>query len=226
MKFIIECDGVVSDIAPAWYAAHEQAAETVGWSRLDQATFWRLTRTKGREAPILPGAKPIKTKEYYATFDRLTETDENVALASAFDGMSETWRKLTRRGEIVFVTLGSNHAARSRTLESYNLERDLGEVNALSRDPRRRPGELAALAGSAAGAGRVLVVGATDALIRAAGQADLVTAGVASGACGIPRLTQAGADVVYRELGELAESLVSGAQDLQRAGLLPAPPGQ
>ncbi len=225
MKFVIEFDGALADVAPAWYAAHEEAAAKVGWSRLDQPTFWRLTRTKGREAPILPGAKPIKAKEYYTCFDRLAESDDTLARVAVAPETDETLRKLTRHGELVAVTLGSNLAARRAALGRDAAARFVSELHTLSGDPRRRPGELAALAGGAGSAGRVLVVASSDALIRAAGQAELVTAGVASGPCSIPRLKQAGADVVYRELAELADSFACGAQDLQRAGLLPSPPG-
>ena len=64
MKIILEFDGPVFDPAPVYYAAHQAASGDVGWSRLDQATFWRLLRTKGRQADFLPGAKPVKIAEY------------------------------------------------------------------------------------------------------------------------------------------------------------------
>ena len=64
---------------------------------------------------------------------------------------------------------------------------------------------------------------ANDALIRAAGEADLFALGMTCGASGARRLFQAGAALVYRDLDQLVESLQTGAADMIEAGLLPAP---
>ena len=66
MHLILEIDGPVLDVAPVWHRLHLEVVAAVGWSALDQATFWRLTRKHGREADLLRGAKPIKLKEYYS----------------------------------------------------------------------------------------------------------------------------------------------------------------
>ena len=78
MKLIIEIEGALLDVVPTHYEAHRRVAAEVGWARLDRATFWRLTRTKGREANLLPGARPVKLKEYYARFEECVESDELV----------------------------------------------------------------------------------------------------------------------------------------------------
>jgi phosphoglycolate phosphatase-like HAD superfamily hydrolase len=88
----------------------------------------------------------------------------------------------------------------------------------LDPDPRRRPAELKILAKASP---RTIVVSASDALVRSAGSAELITVGISSGNCTGPRLHQAGASVVYKELAELVESLQTGARDLVQAGLLP-----
>lgn len=221
VKFILEFDGVAADPAGAWYRAHHVAAGEVGWSRLAAAEFWRLTRTKGGGASVLPGAKPAKVKAYQDRFAELLEVDETIELMQWRDGMQETLRQFGRFGTCLSVTLGSNVKARERILTRQPSAGALGELVGLDADPRRRPGQIATLAGGAGAKGRVLVVAATDALIRAAGQAGLVTAGVATGSCSIPRLRLAGADVVYRECSELVAALRSGAAELLRAGLLP-----
>lgn len=85
-------------------------------------------------------------------------------------------------------------------------------------DPRRRPAELRVLA---AGERRVVVAAASDALIRAAREAGFFALGISNGPCSTARLQQAGADVVYKSLEELADSIETGGADLIRAGLPP-----
>ena len=79
MKLILEIDGPVLDVAPVWYRVHCEVAGAVGWAKLDQPTFWRLTRKQGREADLLRGARPVKLKEYYRRFDERLEADEVLA---------------------------------------------------------------------------------------------------------------------------------------------------
>jgi phosphoglycolate phosphatase-like HAD superfamily hydrolase len=218
VRFIIEFDGVVFDVAEAWYATHAAATQAVGWSRLDQATLWRLIRTKGREADVLSGAKPVKFNEYWAKFDEQLETDDVLAKSVPQEGIGETLSTLARHGSMMLLTLGGNQIARRELLERNGLVRFFSQLVRLNADPRRRPAELRALT---AGDPRTIVVAASDALIRSAGSAELISVGVSSGACNATRLHQAGAGLVYKDLSELADSLVAGGYDLVRAGLLP-----
>lgn len=219
MRFIIEFDGPVCDTSAAHYAAHQAAAKDVGWSRLDQATFWRLTRTKGREADLLPGAREGKLTEYHAKFAELVESSELLEKASPEEAAAQHLRFLKGQGACVLVTIGRNLAARSAILERAGLRSFFADAQSLSDDPRRRPAELKALA---SGDRRTIVVAATDALIRSAGQAEIFTVGVPLGSCTEKRLHQAGAAIVYGDLGDLVASVQAGAADLVKAGLLPA----
>lgn len=218
MRFILEYDGAVMDLAGARFEAHRRAAAEVGWSALDRTTFSRLTRTKGRQAVLLPGAKPAKLDAYYAAFDRHLESGDVQAMAELFEDFEESLRRLRRLGSLVLVTLGSNLVARRQRLESAGLVDSFQDIRALDPDARRRPVELQALTD---GDRHVVVVAATDALGRTAGAAELVVVGVASGSCSMPRLRQAGADLAYRDLYELADEIAGGGGNLVRAGVLP-----
>lgn len=218
MRLIIEFDGVLTDLRAVYYAAHRAAAEALGWSKLDEATFWQTTRSKGRQGVYLRGARPGLSEKYHPTFDaRLERDDAIVALTMAKD-TSATVHLLKQHGTCVGVTLGSNVAARRAWLERQELVAAFEEFHGLNADSRRRPAELIALA---AGDRRTIVVAAGDTLLRAAAQTDLLKVAVSTGACSLRRLHQAGADVIYADLAELAESLDSGASDLIHAGLLP-----
>jgi beta-phosphoglucomutase-like phosphatase (HAD superfamily) len=220
MRFIVEFDGPICDVSKVHHLAHQAAAKEVGWSRLDQATFWRLTRTKGREADLLPGARDGKLNEYHAKFAEHVEADELVAAAVPLEDIARQLRALAGKGPCVLVTLGRNLPARVDLLKKAGLAPFFVDFQSLSADPRRRPSELRVLA---ANERRTIVVASTDALIRSAGQSDLFTVGIPLGVCAAKRLHQAGASVVHDDLDELLATFRDGAADIIRAGLSPAP---
>jgi len=223
MKFIIEFDGIVADTAPPWYEAHRRAAADVGWSKLDQPTFWRLTRTQGMDANILPGAKPIKLKKYYERFHELIETDELVALARVDADIHEPLRRLRHKGDCVFVNAAPNVEARKRWLGEASVSEPPIALDVLSPDPSEQIQELRNLAGPDK---RAVVVAATDTVVRAGRSAEILAIAISSGSCSKKRLHQAGADLVYTNLADLAESVAAGGKDLTEAGLLPEPASQ
>jgi phosphoglycolate phosphatase-like HAD superfamily hydrolase len=218
VRIIIEFDGPVFDPAPLCYAAHQAAATDVGWSRLDQATFRRLMRTKGKQADFLPGAKPAKIAEYDRRFAEHVESDALLAAYGPQPEVRETLAQLARVASCSLMTAWSNLDGRRVALEKHGLAGFAERLEAVESDPRRRPAQLRRLG---EGDPRTLVAAATDSLIRSAVEAELFTVGIASGGCSVARLHQAGANVVYKELHELATSLRSGAADLIGAGLLP-----
>lgn len=219
MMILIEFDGVLADVRAVYYAAHCRAARESGWSWLDEPTFWRLTRTKGRPSDFLPGARAGLVESYHARFESQVEATEDIAQFDSRPGCANALRKLSRHGTCASVTVGCNVDARRAVLESGKMGDVVDRLDGLHEDPRRRPGELTILA---TGQPRTMVVAASDALIRAAGQAGLFCVGVSCGYCSARRLHQGGADVVYKNLEELVGSLEHGAPDLVRAGLLPS----
>lgn len=217
MQLLVELEGPIFDVKAAYYRAHRDSAEAVGWSRLDSSTFWRKTRKEGREANMLPGSKPLKLEEYYGRFQERIEQDEIIGDYEIWEESVETIRTLGRHATVRLFTLGSNLEARKRLLEQSGIVPAFPLVG-LDADPRRRPAELKALAASDA---RTLVIASGDVSIRVSSSAGVVCAGLSCGSCMADRLHRAGADVVYRELPDVLTSLESGAEDLIRAGLLP-----
>lgn len=219
MRFIIELDGPIFDIAGAYYAAFSLAVADVGWSKMDQVTYWRLTRTKGREADLLPAARELKVKQFYERFAVHVESDEIVNQFALQENVSSVLRSLAAHGPIIGVTLATNLTCRQLLLEQSKVAGLFRDVVPINADPRRRGAELTALAD---GDKRSLVAASSDELVRAADSAELFCVGLTCGACSKPRLNRAGPALVYRALGEIAASLGSGAVDLVEAGLLPA----
>ena len=219
MRLIVEFEGIVVDLRSVWYEVYRDAAEAVGWSRVDEATFWRLTRKDGSNAAVLPTARPVKYKEYTAQFDERIERTETIERYAVRDKVPEVMRRIRRHGAVSLVTFGTNVLARRAVVAGRNLDGRVEPCESLNADPRRRPAELRALCG---GDRRTIVVATTDSLLRAAGSAELFSVGMARGACSVRRLHQAGADVVLDDLADLADSLDNGATALIQAGLLPA----
>ena len=220
MIFIIEFDGPIIDIQPVYCRLHREIAEEVGWSWLDERTFWRLTRTKGRVANVLPEARPSKLKEYHVRFNERLESDFWIERYRPQAGIDEVLGNLVQRGTCCLITLGVNLAARRRVLERAGLTRYFTRSQTLNSDPRRRTIELQTLASTEQ---RTVVVASTDSVIRAADRGGLFTAGIASGPCTSTRLHQAGVRVVYPDIQGFMDSLSSGASDMIRAGLMPPP---
>lgn len=220
MHFLIEFEGPIVDIAPVYHGVHREVAAEVGWSSLDQSTYWRTIRTQGLIADVLPGAKPAKLSAYLSRFASRVEQDDVVEQCLPQQDVDAALAAIKRHGSGNVITLGSNIDARQRVLEQHGLASYFPGTPSLNADPRRRPGELRALAGDDR---RTVVAAANDALIRAAGEADLFAVGMTCGVSGARRLFQAGAALVYRDLDQLVESLKTGAVDMIEAGLLPAP---
>jgi phosphoglycolate phosphatase-like HAD superfamily hydrolase len=220
MRFIIEFEGVLVEMADAWYEAFFRAVRDVGWSKLERDTFWRLMRAKGFDGNYLPGARPIKNKAFGRRFMEHIESDDVVSLYRSRSEMVGVLRLLRTHGTCSVITCGISIEKREEVLERAGLRPYLEQSKALNTDPRKRPGELKALS---QGDERTIAVASSDAVIRVAREAELFAAGVSSGACNEVRLQRAGADIVYPNLGELADSLARGATDLIRAGLLPPP---
>lgn len=218
MRFIVEFEGAVVDVRSVHYGLYRDVAAEIGWSRVDEATYWRLVRTKGSEADVLPGARPAKRAAYGTRFAERVEEAKAIAQCRAHDRIDRVIADLARHGSFDMVTLGANLSARRDWIAGTAWASLVGRMEKLSDDPRRRGAELSALS---EGDPRTLVIAADESIIRAAGSAELFSVGVASGSCTPARLHQAGADIVLTGLAELADSLASGAQDLIRAGLLP-----
>ncbi|UCF34276.1 MAG: HAD family hydrolase [Phycisphaerales bacterium] len=220
MRFIIEFEGVLVEVADAWYEAFSRAVRDVGWSKLEKNTFWRLMRAKGLEGNYLPGARPIKNKTFSRRFMEHIESDDVVSLYQPRPEIVGVLRSLRTHGPCSVITRGISIEKRDEVLERAGLRPYFEQAEAINTDPRKQPGELKALS---QGDERTVAAASSDAVIRAAREAELFAAGVSSGACNEVRLQRAGADIVYRKLGELADSLARGATDLIRAGLLPPP---
>lgn len=218
MKLIIEADGPVLDVQPAYWRAYGAALGELGLPKTDPGVYWRLVRSGAAPGQFMAGAKPRHLPEYARRFGELIESDEVVAECRSREDVGEALRRLSAHAECTLITVGRNRTARQEALTRFDLAIHFMRMQGLYSEPSRRPEQMRELAG---GDERVVVVAATADVVRAALGAQLVTVGMALGAFSATRLTQAGATATFRDLAGLANELDHGAPSLQRCGLLP-----
>jgi len=220
---MLEWDGVLADVMAGYHRAHVQCAAKAGWSALDAARFRAAMRKQGLEAHVLPGAPPLKVKQYAADFTLALASDDLLLATPLHESVPVALRAIARHADLLWLSLGANLASRKHVLQKAGIDGLFKQSVAIDPDPRRRPAQLRTLAGSEK---RVIAAASTEPLLRAAGSAEIIAVGFSTGASSSARLQQAGADIVYGDLQDLAETLPRGAPDLVRAGLLPLPLGQ
>lgn len=219
MRILIELEGPLLDVAGAYYEAHKSSTAAVGWSTLDQVTFWRLTRTGAPDAKLVPSARPGKCTQYRAEFEAQLRAAGFRELCALHAGSRDVMVSVARHGSLQVITLLPAGESTAALLGRERLMPPIEGVAELPSDPRARPGAIRELV---RGERRAIVAASSETIIRAAREAEVLAVGLSNGPCTSARLHQAGADVVYAALGELASSLSSGAKDLIQAGLLPA----
>ncbi len=218
LRFIIEMTGPIVDPRPRYWTAYNETAGDMGLPRVDPDTFWRLVRSGAPPGQWLRGAKPAQIREFQGRFEQALEADENVALQTPQENCAETLTRLKRRGECVLVTAGANRFARQILLDRLDLSVHFTTMRGLPEDGQ---GRVRALQELTDGDDRVVVAAASEGVVRAAHQANLVVAGITNGAFVSARLARVGASPILAGLGELADEMESGAERLIQAGLLP-----
>ncbi|MCP4249543.1 MAG: HAD family hydrolase [bacterium] len=219
MKFILECDGVVLNPEPQYWAAYSVACEALGLPRLDRAAFWRAVRRGTREGQLVRGAKPAQLIEFGRRYSEALDSDAAVAAMAPLSDVAVGLTALGDHGPCYLVSTGPNRQKRQDVLDTHNLAIHFTRMKALSDDRGARTAQLTHLAENNP---RCVAACASPSMILAAEAAGLFAVGVGSGACSTSRLTQAGARCVFADAGELADSVAAGARQLVEAGLVPA----
>ncbi len=218
MKLIIECDGPILDVQPIYWSAYSTAVGEIGLARTDPADFWRLVRTGAAGGQAIRGAKPRQFQEYEIRFSALIDSDECCAKCSAREGVAKTLTRLTKHGACALITASANRESRQQALDSDRLSVHFTQMCKLFSQESRRAEQIRELVGDDP---RVVVAASTVAVVRAGCAADFLVVGVSNGSCTGRRLTQAGAQLTFDDLEELADELDGGSQRLRDCGLLP-----
>ncbi len=207
MRIIIELEGPVLNVEPAYWAAYSGAAASVGLARTDRKRFWRAIRRGAGNTEMFTGARPRQLAQYERKLAELLESEECLRQCEAQEGVATALGRLGRHGECVLVTTGRNRDVRQKWLDEEGLSAYFVEMHGLSADPMRRPAQLRQLSSDG---GRAMVAAGTAPLARAASEAGLVAIGITAGPANARHLRQAGVDDVCADLDEVAERLDTG----------------
>jgi len=218
VKFIIDLDGPVLDPRKRLLRAYVGVTGTVGRQALAENVAYRLIRSGVPDGQLLRGAKPDELREFRRLFDEAAEQDENITLCEEQAHVGEALTRLKKTGELILVTTGSNRFARQLVLDKLDLSIHFSRMLALSPEANLRVSQLGELAD---GDDRVVVACASETLARSAHQAHMLPVAIANGACDDIRMTRVGAQLVFADLGELANDVEGGSSKLIQAGLLP-----
>ncbi len=201
MRVLIELEGVLADLQPAYWWAYGQAVAEIQTARTDPATFWRVLRTAAPLSQLVRHANPRQLQTFERRLPELLEADEAIECYRAHADVREQVITLGRAPDRVLVTLGSNRGARQRWLDRCGLTDCFAEMHAIAQQPSNRAAQLLKLT---AGAPSTVLCG-SEGLTRAADAVGLTVIGVAGGVCTPRRLTQAGAGRVCLDLAEFTD---------------------
>jgi hypothetical protein len=211
MKLLVDVDGPLLDVQPAYWHAYQQAVSELGLARIDPAGFWRLVRSAASDGVLLRDSKPRHWKVFRERFAALLDVDECVAhmvLQPGAPRLTSARPRLT----VQLLTLHGNAAARQQVLSP------LGPIGppivSLAASAEDRVRCLLVMADRRE---RSLVLAGHDRLVRAAGDAGLPCVGIANGPRTAKCLTQAGASHTFPDLESLLERMRGGPDGLEIA---------
>ena len=141
-----------------------------------------------------------------------------LGLDEAQDDVAGALRSLKPLGESILITLRLNRPGAQDVMNRLGLSDYFLRVRGLSQSQGRREDQLRELAGDTR---RVLVVAGSEPVIIAAREVDLPVVGITRGSRTPQKLRRAGADVLFADLDAVSIALATGAEEIQRAGLLP-----
>ncbi len=211
MKVLVDVDGPLLDVQPAYWHAYQQAVARLGLARIHPATFWRLVRSAAAESVLLRESKPRHWRAFQEAFAALLDTEECV-------GRMVPWPEAARlmsvrpRLALQLLTLHSNADARQQVLQRIGSFGD--PIVSLPSDPEERVRRLLELADREE---RSLVLAGHDRLVRAACDAGLPCVGITNGPRTAKCLTQAGASQCFGDLESLLTRLQDGVDSLDIA---------
>lgn len=218
MKILIEMDGPLVDVRARYYEVHRRIMIELGLPAVSPDPFWRLVRRDEPTEAFVPGGRAKHAERYARRFTELSECDDVLMLDEAQDDAAGALRSLKPLGESILITLRLNRPGAQDVMNRLDLSAYFLRVCGLSQSQGRREDQLRELAGDAR---RVLVVAGSEPVIIAAREVDLPVVGVTCGSRTPQNLRRAGADVLFADLDAVSIALATGAEEIQRAGLLP-----
>lgn len=223
MKAIVELDGIVWDVKARYWHAYSEAVQEIGFARTDKTTFWRLIRIGASDGELVRDAKPRHLEAFREHFNRVLEGDDAIGRMTLHDEPADTLRLLREVDAGALATTGVNLDGRGKLLHAGGLSDKFPQPIVVSRPCAVGAATLSETANTLASGGPVVVLGATEPVIRAADEAGLIPIGIASGPCIGKRLAGCGARATFPHIEAYQLARQEGDADLEKVGLTMAP---
>jgi phosphoglycolate phosphatase-like HAD superfamily hydrolase len=217
MRLLIEVDGVILDVQPAFWAAYRGAVARVGLAPADARTFWRLIRTGASDEQLLERARPHQVKQMRAELDQRLESAEVAGTMILHEGAADALGRLVGRFEVQAITRFANTGALLAALRPTAAARYFELIDRIDAQAEAAARTIRALVDARPPAA---VLCASALMARAASEAEAINIGIASGACIGKRLAKWGTAAMYPDLPAFADAVDRGESELVRAGLL------
>jgi phosphoglycolate phosphatase-like HAD superfamily hydrolase len=216
LNTIVEYEGVVIDVRPRYWAAHQTATAALGLAGPPEPEFWRLLRTEAPDAMMVPQARPHQVLEYRRRRDEQINRTDLMALDQAAADAPASLRALKEMGTLHVATFCPNREGINATLDRLVLWMYFDQKRVLPQDRDRR---VAALREMADGNHMTLAVAGTVAFAYAAGEAGCRVVGMNTGLAFPKLMRQVGVDLFFDSLDALTSALTQRDPALQRIGI-------
>jgi phosphoglycolate phosphatase-like HAD superfamily hydrolase len=222
MQLLIELDGPILDVAARHHEAHRRAQRALGLPSRDAREFSRLFRKGADLAEIVRPTRSAQLDEYVRLFDQLLSSNQLAELDAPQPNVHDHLAGLARLASCRLIALHRDRQIAQGLLDRYTLWPHFRSLHLLSPDRSVRISQLAELTEREA---LTVAAVASESLVQSARQAEALVFGLSNGPCTPRRLRQAGADIVFSDLGEVLEAVQQPTDALLRTGFRPPPPG-
>ncbi len=216
LSTIVEYEGVLVDVRPRYWAAHQQGLAAVGLNGPDPEEFWRLIRTGASDGLLAPMARTTQMLEYAKARDQARNDTDLFALDEAHENLEPSLRVLKAMGTCHLASLSPNRDALNAVLNRLNLWMYFDRKAVLPVDRERRVKAITEMAGS----GRSLAVAGSVPFAYAASEAGCRVVGLTTGVAFPKQMRQVGVDLFYESLDALTDALSRHDPELQRIGVI------
>lgn len=213
---IVEYDGVLVNLRPRYWAAHQAAIAAVGFRGPTPDEFWRLVRTGASDGQLVPYAKTPKVLEYAAIRDERLNSPELIGLDEGWPDLATNLKVLKDMGTCHVASLCPSRDALNAALNRLDVWMYFDKKQMLPADSDRRVQALTEMAGGT----RTMAVAGTIPFAYAANEAGCRVIGMKTGLAFPKQFRQVGVDVCFDSLDELTDALARHDPELQRIGVV------
>ncbi|MCL2330598.1 MAG: hypothetical protein FWC56_04785 [Phycisphaerae bacterium] len=213
---IIEYEGVLANVRPRYWAAHQEAVTTLGWRGPMPDEWWRLLRTQASDGLMVPHAKTPQVLEYARRRDDRLHADDLIALDEGWPNAAVNLKILKDMGTCHLVSLCPNRDALNAALNRFDLWMYFDKKQSLPVDRDRRVRAIQDISANT----RTMAVAGSVPFAYAANEAGCRVVGITTGLAFPKQMRQVGVDVFYDSLDELTDALSQRDPELQRIGVI------